>query len=58
MSPFRLFEAAWGLVEVILAVLVCGRCGRASQAVAAAAPIAVRHVPKKNCNEIKKNEIK
>ena len=54
MSPFRLFEAAWGLVEVILAVLVCGRCGRASQAVAAADPIGVQRVPKKNCNEIKK----
>ena len=41
VSPFRLVEVAWVLVEVMLAVLVCGHCGRASQAVAAAAPIAV-----------------
>ena len=36
--PFQLIEAAWGLVEVML---VCGRRGCASQAVAAAAPIAI-----------------
>ena len=39
--PFRLVEAAWGLVEVMLVVLVCSRRGCASQAVAAAALIVV-----------------
>ena len=38
---FQLVEAAWGLVEVMLVVLVCGHRGRVSQAVAAAALIAV-----------------
>ena len=37
--PFRLVEAAWGLVEVMLVVLVCNRRGCVSRA--AAAPIAI-----------------
>ena len=36
---FRLVEAAWGLVEVMLVMLVCSRRGCVSRA--AAAPIAV-----------------